>query len=40
MWTNIATCNRQSISIAVELKMKLKVKKRHCWRKCMIVIES
>ena len=22
------------------LKMKLKVKKRHCWRKCMIVIES
>ena len=22
------------------LKMKLKVKKRHCWRKCIIVIES
>ena len=28
------------VHLYVKLKMKLKVKKRHCWRKCMIVIES
>ena len=28
------------VYMLVVLKMKLKVTKRHCWRKCMIVIES
>ena len=31
---------REQIVVNELLKMKLKVKKRHCWRKCMIVIES